>query len=266
MKKRYLYILISICVLFSCKQNFFRMSAGSMENTIKTGQTFFVKARTDFEKNDIVAFEYYGPDYQATGEDGKFQDVSHKRIFRLVAISGDLLQIKDGVLFVNSQEVPTPPKGKENYEIKTFETLDRFQELDEFGSISPSRNDTLVYLLSLTKETVNELRQLHPKIVSIKRVLITGTGASHEYIARPSKDHQWVADQYGPLAIPKVGDTINVNEENHKLYKNIPGIIMGVNTIFEKLYFVLGDNRYSAEDSRYIGYISHSKMFGVVKL
>ena len=52
---------------------------------------------------------------------------------------------------------------------------------------------------------------------------------------------------------------------NYKLYHAIPGIKMGTNKIQEQLYFVLGDNRHMSMDSRYIGFLAHSNMYGIVK-
>jgi signal peptidase I len=49
------------------------------------------------------------------------------------------------------------------------------------------------------------------------------------------------------------------------MYQHIPGIAFGKNIIKEKLYFVMGDNRHRSQDSRYIGFIPHSNMNGIVK-
>ena len=76
---------------------------------------------------------------------------------------------------------------------------------------------------------------------------------------------KWSSDNYGPLVIPNTGNTVIVDSINYKLYHNIPGIRMGKNTIEESLYFVLGDNRHGAQDSRFIGFIPHSNMYGIVK-
>ena len=83
--------------------------------------------------------------------------------------------------------------------------------------------------------------------------------------ARASQKGSWTSDNFGPLKIPSPGETIIVDSVTFKLYHNIPGIKAGKNLLQEKLYFVLGDNRYGAEDSRFIGLIAHSKMYGVVK-
>ncbi|HKC36685.1 MAG TPA: S26 family signal peptidase, partial [Chitinophagaceae bacterium] len=85
------------------------------------------------------------------------------------------------------------------------------------------------------------------------------------FLARPATTLLWTVDNYGPLYIPLPGDTIHVTNANYKLYKNIPGIQLGKNILKEKLYFVMGDNRHRAEDSRYIGFIPHSNMYGIVK-
>ena len=55
----------------------------------------------------------------------------------------------------------------------------------------------------------------------------------------------------------KQNDSSHVNEINYRLYHNIPGVHLGLNAIKEKLYFLMGDNRHHADDSRFIGLISH---------
>src|SRR6195952_4671110 len=46
-------------------------------------------------------------------------DKRENYVKRCVAISGDSLQIKDGVLFINGAAVPFPPKSEMNYEVET---------------------------------------------------------------------------------------------------------------------------------------------------
>lgn len=54
--------------------------------------------KTDtFNKNDIVVFDYYGDDYsKAPDESGNYKMAWQKLVYRLAAISGDLVEIKDG--------------------------------------------------------------------------------------------------------------------------------------------------------------------------
>lgn len=82
----------------------------------------------------------------------------------------------------------------------------------------------------------------------------------------------WTIDNYGPLYMPKKGDSILINSENAKHYKdpicfetkmtasNYDKIINADDFrkyyIFKyNYYFMLGDNFYNSKDSRYWGFL-----------
>ncbi|HET6994178.1 MAG TPA: S26 family signal peptidase [Chitinophagaceae bacterium] len=261
MKKIHLVLLLVFTI--SCKHRFYRAPSGSMEETIMRGDNFTVTITGKFERNDIVVFDYYGPDYSSMDETGQFKS-SHweRRVYRLIAYSGDSVMIAEGDLFVNNRHIQMPPKGKLRYEVYAKTTIDDFN--DE-GLIPPNRKgDTLVYTVDLTTNKAEEYRLRKPAIMKVKRIL-PEPYANDTAFARASGKGEWNINNYGPFKIPSPGEKIYVDDNNLKFYHNIPGIQKGLNTINEKLYFVLGDNRYGAEDSRYIGLIAHSKMYGIVE-
>lgn len=218
-----------------------------MEATIKVGQNFFVIPTDKFERNDIVVYDFYGVDYSSPPETiGNIKKKWVKVVFRMVAYSGDKIEIKDGNLFINDGLVPLPVSATVNYEIKSKAPI---AEENSPMAVTNKIGDTLIYTAVLTIKETEDYKPGTKGIISIKR---TTSGKSPQ-------------DYFGPLKIPGPGDTINVNDGNYLLYQNIPDIQHGNNVIKEKLYFVLGDNWYAAEDSRYIGLIPHSKMYGIVK-
>lgn len=122
----------------------------------------------------------------------------------------------------------------------------------------------MVYTVPLTVKEAQDYAQRKPAILNIKRIL-SDYQVNDTFFARGSETGIWSLDNYGPLTIPSPGDAIQVNPFNYKIYKNIPDVQQGNYVMKEKLYFLLGDNRYGSEDSRYIGLIPHSKMYGIVK-
>lgn len=81
----------------------------------------------------------------------------------------------------------------------------------------------------------------------------------------------WSIDNFGPYIIPKKGMTIQLTNENAKLYKkllegesSIPKQSETSFTFKNDYFFVVGDNRPKSEDSRIFGAIDKTKIIGTV--
>jgi signal peptidase I len=236
-----------------------------MEKTLMAGETFIVTKISNFERNDLVVFDIYSNNYQLPPDEETGQHQKHweKRIYRLIAFSGDTLQIKNGDIFVNGKSFPFPEQGMRDYEILSDKRIPALDE-KEIYEVNMRREDSgFRYTTALTNEEVKAFENMCD-IISVKRYI-----SNHNDISIPmavsASGLKWTVDNYGPLRIPAPGETLNVDSANFLLFRNIPGIRKGSFTVREKLYFVMGDNRHRSADSRYEGFISHSKMYGVVK-
>ncbi len=86
-------------------------------------------------------------------------------------------------------------------------------------------------------------------------------------------------DQYGPITIPKEGETIELNRKNFNLYRDIfyyegheatlmgntvaiDGAVSKIYTVKQDYYFMMGDNRDNSLDSRYWGFLPASHVVG----
>jgi len=233
-----------------------------MEGTIKRGQKFYVEPTQKFKHNDIAVFDYLGNDYNSPlDETGHFPLKQQKRVMRIVGISGDNFLIRNGEVFINRVPIPLPPLGKMEYEIASKIYLEELRDPEQ-ASVS-QEGDTFKYIAPLTIEQANRYATDKADIFSIKKYVHDPSPFDTIY-ARSSSLGTWSLDDYGPLKIPSPGDSIFVDDTNYKLYHNIPGVHSGLNIIKEELYFLMGDNRHFVEDSRYIGLISQSKMYGIV--
>jgi signal peptidase I len=126
----------------------------------------------------------------------------------------------------------------------------------------------------------NKKLDLPNTIISIKADM-REKNEPEEGIFPPGK--KWNRDFYGPLVIPKKGDTISVTPKNMKEWQNTIVLDHGANDLREEgsvvtldnmpireyvfqhdHYFVIGDNMDISRDSRYFGLVNDEMIIGKV--
>lgn len=129
-----------------------------MENSIMMGQTFYAEPASQFGRNDIAVFSYFGNDYTSPIEDepGKFKQHWEKRVYRLIALSGDTLEIKNGDVFINHDRIVTPPSVLLNYELRSKIFIEEFTGKDPISIKMEQRGDTFIYELPLSIKEARE--------------------------------------------------------------------------------------------------------------
>lgn len=129
---------------------------------------------------------------------------------------------------------------------------------------------------------INNRKFKPPKEASIDFINITKSGIADERIY-PSR-RKWNTDNYGPIKVPAVGDTISINPKTIEDWKLIINYEQGIGSLSEEgtvinlhqkpireyvikqdYYFLLGDNRDDSIDSRFFGFIPEDAILGKVK-
>lgn len=194
---------------------------------------------------------------------------------RCVAVAGDTLEVKEGLVWVNGEQQTVYPGVQLTYAVITTGQKINAKTIEKLGL----NQNELFYdptlpgypMMPLTAEMLKQVRSLS-NVISIEPNLDTNPeGCSGEIF--PFVDNSgWTRDFFGPLWIPKKGVTVEINENTLPLYERLitayehedvlEAIAKGEYTFKQDYYFMMGDNRHNSLDSRYWGFVPEDHIVG----
>ncbi|SOE24131.1 signal peptidase I [Spirosomataceae bacterium TFI 002] len=242
---------------------------------------------TSVKNGDVVVFNYPGcperPD-EYGGFDKYPVDLRTNYIKRCVAIGGDKLSVKDSQVYVNGKAMENPEGLQKWYTIESNTSINPklFTKYGVTERGSRSENGKYYYAINATEAACSDLKSLD-FINDVYPDIIPADDLNTPYKTFPynTEFFNWNRDNFGEVTIPKEGMTIQLTPENIALYKGvittfdhnnnaevkdgkifIDGKEITSYTFKQNYYFMMGDNRYESDDSRFWGFVPEDHVVG----
>lgn len=228
---------------------------------------------SEVERGDAVVFNYPVED--------KAVDRKTHYIKRVVGLPGETVRVKDKEVLIDGVPQSMLAGMQQYWYVYKKDQRVRLSEARMLAlgveEVAPTTDLSIERILA-TEKAVEEVRKL--RYVERVEPAIAPANAGYSPLMYPP-NRGFTPDNYGPVTIPKQGETITLTADNWLIYETvikryeghtvrrlgedafeIDGQPVTTYTFEQDYYFVMGDNRDNSEDSRFWGFVPFDHVVG----